>query len=720
MSSGAAAGLGGVRAIVSHGRVRPATCLVFIVIAATAFAACGDDAAVDSNADTDAAGDVAIADTKFDSGPFDTLVRTDGETHDADPCPWLPYGDGLVGGGVGFAAFDPRLPGVAYVAHGSSLARSADDARTFAPLSNGAELASAPRALAFPPDDPKRVLAATSIGVLVSEDSGVTFAPLALGGLDVRALLVHPALPQRLFAGTAGAGILRSDDGGATFRAANVGVPRMIVDALAAPHDDPNVALAAGVLQNDTYGPGDSGVILRTDDGGATWATVATDVFWGWDLAFCPSDASRAIAAVRKSQLAGGGALASNDGGRTWARVPALADKDVLHVAYAAGNCSRVWVTAYRGGVYRLAGDPLLSADDGGAVLVGPLTDGMVLETQRFQGAVAAHPSDRDVVLAATHVGLFRSDDAGDHWRALDTGASLGLVDLAGDGDRLWLTTAGGGLWGRREGSPWRAYRDLPRDFTWLVAPLGDRLLVGSADDVWLADRDGAAFALAPGLFNATAAIALAGSDAAPELLVASQVAGLMRSRDPTVVWTSSNSGLAPFATSAGTFIDARGIVADRAGRLYLALRGQGVAVSDDLGATWTQPDNALAADPVIRLLLDAATDRLYAEVDGKGLFVSTDRAATWTSINDGLDTLSVADLVLDDLTGRLYVADGHGGILASDDGLAFAPLDTWCLPVEGWSLLAFVDLPTPGVPDETTRWLVAATRGNRVVRHRL
>lgn len=175
--------------------------------------------------------------------------------------------------------------------------------------------------------------------------------------------------------------------------------------------------------------------------------------------------------------------------------------------------------------------------------------------------------------------------------------------------------------------------------------------------------------------------------------------------------------GLEPFATSAGTFVDARGVAADPTcpGRVYLGLRGEGVAVSDDDGASWRRPDNTLSDGQVVGLVLDqhAVTTRLYAQVYGRGIWYSDDGAETWSAANDGLDTLSVYDLALDPMSGHLYVAEPNGGIKVSNDQLRFEPLDTWCLPIVGWNLVT--------IPRRLTApAAVAATRGNRVVRHRL
>lgn len=613
-----------------------------------------------------------------DGAPPDTTEVDEADAHEPDPCPWVDWSEGLVGGNVGYATFDPRVADQAWAGVGGQLVRSQDDGRGFDPwyAGDGVNV----RELAFPDDDLKSLLAATTRGVIVSRDGGRTFAPHALGGLDVHALLLHPALPRRVFAAVDGVGVMRSDDGGETFRAVNVGVPRMIIEALAAPSDAPDVVLAAGILQNDSRGPGTGGLILRSDDGGARWQVVSDDAVWGTRLQFCPDDPRHVIAAVRR------GALVSHDAGLTWDRIAPLGVRDVLDVDFAA-DCGRIYVSAYREGVFRLDGD----------VLSGPLNGGFDIEIARFQGRLAASPGDRDVVLAATHTGLYRSHDGAMSWHLIDAAPGLAVIDLANDGTNTWLTTAGSGLWRRTEATPWQRVRALPRDFTWLAAPRGDHLVVGSADDVWIADPAGTTFALAPGLFNATDALQLD-----DELLVTSQVGGLMRSRDPTRSWTPSNGALEPFPTSAGTFIDARAIV--RVGdRLVMGLRGAGIAISDDAGATWALTTNALAHEQVVRLVVIDTT--IYALAYGKGVWRTRDAGLTWDEVNAGLDSLAVMDLVSAD--GVLFAAEP--GAVKRLVGDRFESMAPWCLPLTN---VAALSVQGP--------WLVAAGAGNRIVRHPL
>lgn len=614
-------------------------------------------------------------------------------------CPWVPWDEGLEGGRVDYVVFDPRVAGTVWATSGGALMRSLDGGITWSLSSTDI----GPSKLAFPADDPKALLASATNGVWASSDSGRSFQSQALGGLEVQSLIVHPAAPQRVFVGTRGAGILRAHDGGKAFTPVNVGVPRIYVWAMAAPSDDPDVVLATGIQQNDSYGVGASGVILRSADGGSTWATVSTDLYWGYELSYCPSDSSRVLAASRR------GALESRDGGLTWQRVPLLGQRDVVSIAWSAERCDVYWVSVYQQGVYRI--------DDDGLTLTGPMKDGLDIELVRFAGQLAGHPTDPQVVLAATHAGLYRSDDGGYRWRPVQVAKGLVVTDLEHSGERAWMTTWGNRLWTRTHDTPWEKEEAVPRDLMASIAvdrQRPDFVLVASGSDGWMTTSGPAGFALLPGVQNPRDAVVF---DDPAEIVIATQVQGVLRSSEPTVAWTPSNEGLSPFPTSAGTFIDARMIVADpnQPDRVYVALNGRGVALSDDRGRTWTRPDNALTDQAVMRLAaapMNGVT-RLFALATGAGVWVSDDGGLTWATDNEGLSSLAIIDLAVDVVDGMAYVSESGGPIFASEDGLAWRPLDRWCLPEGGWGELMITERGTE-------RWLVAATGGNRVIRHRL
>jgi len=122
-------------------------------------------------------------------------------------------------------------------------------------------------ALAASHDLPSQLLAGTQAGLLLSEDRGMTWRPLAGIPRDapVTAVAFSPAEKRRVYVyvARAGYGLMRSDDAGATWRPTE----------LAVKPDEPVVAFAPG--------PGGKVAVATTaasvsvsDDGGRSWRPV--------------------------------------------------------------------------------------------------------------------------------------------------------------------------------------------------------------------------------------------------------------------------------------------------------------------------------------------------------------------------------------------------------------------------------------------------------------
>ena len=144
----------------------------------------------------------------------------------------------------------------------------------------------------------------------------------------VAAVAVDPGDPRHLLAG--GGGVWESRDGGQTWTPRADDQPTAAVGALAFAPGDPAVAYA-GTGQGEALAALGVG-LLRSGDGGATWrALVARELLGAGvhDLLVDPGDAGRLLAATTT------GLWASADGGRSWA--PRLAGR-CWSVAAGAGG----------------------------------------------------------------------------------------------------------------------------------------------------------------------------------------------------------------------------------------------------------------------------------------------------------------------------------------------------------------------------------------------
>lgn len=162
-------------------------------------------------------------------------------------------------------------------------------------------------ALAAAPDHPEVVFAASDSAIYQSTDGGARWRQIgrAPRGARVWALLVGPRPANRLLAGLEPAGIVYSDNGGASWKPATLPLlPPGAVTRLLPPigEDGRCYALAAGI-------------ILTSSDGGVTWQPIETLRAPVADLAQHP-DAPGTL-------YAGGpaGLFRTRNGGRTWQRL---------------------------------------------------------------------------------------------------------------------------------------------------------------------------------------------------------------------------------------------------------------------------------------------------------------------------------------------------------------------------------------------------------------
>jgi|GEM_PF-2542834 len=655
--------------------------------------------AVDGGVDSTSQEDTRVADTA------DTVDAADTEETDTggSSCPWEDYGDGLVGGAVSWVGFDPREnhEGMAYAIAGGVLSRSTDYGQTWVRWSEWEEGFGA---LAFPKGDSKAVYATSGSGIIASADGGVSFQLKALGGLGIGALVAHPTSPQRMYAGTRGAGVFRSDDHGDTWVAYG-SVPFMAVRSIAAPPDQPDVAVAGGILLNESLGYSNDGVLLYTDDGGVTWEVVEDDIGWADDVTFCGDDGQTVFAAARKS------AVRSDDGGQTWAPLAAFAGLDVVHIAVAS-DCQTIYAMAYTKGVYR--------SEDGGDTAVGPFVEGLNLEPGRENAnrlVASPNPDTSGVVFAATYAGLFRSDDAGETWAPIDagTGVALHTLEVSADAEsRLLGATWGTGLWRRDDAAgPWERESPevLPRDFVYAVHAdprLADRWFVASTTELWRTTDGGATYEAAGLQGSNVFDMAFLGDGT---LLAATQVHGVQRSIDGGDTWTASNGGLTAFSTEAGTFIDTRHLLDTGDGVLYLGTNGGGLFASDDSGASWARLGESDGITRVVAMARDAGPPAVLYVVTDSGVRRSDDGGDSWSQVlASGLVSFDITGLTIDPGTGRLYLSTLADGVYWSDDAESWSPFDRYCVPVNGFDDVAIIT-------DADGTWLVATQSGGGVYR---
>jgi len=156
-------------------------------------------------------------------------------------------------------------PNILYGWHGNRLYKSTDGGEEWQTV-NASNL-SRVFALAPDPREENTLWAATDSGLYASSDGGGTFQGTSFLGSTVTTVAVDPNSPSRIFAWIAGQGLMRSQDGSASWQSIGSGLQVASGDAIGyvtIDPTDPNRLYAA------TY----SASIYKSLDGGNSWQVV--------------------------------------------------------------------------------------------------------------------------------------------------------------------------------------------------------------------------------------------------------------------------------------------------------------------------------------------------------------------------------------------------------------------------------------------------------------
>jgi len=305
------------------------------------------------------------------------------------------------------------------------------------------------------------------------------------------------------------------------------------------------------------------------------------------------------------------GLYRSTDGGETWqAARGGLAAVAPLCLVVDPTNPMRAWVGTMAGG-YRTT--------DGGEYWQTMVDLGLMPVYALVSDQAGAH-----LYAGGEEPGLWRSDDGGQTWsyRAVgSTQAPLLSLAVANDGSLL-AGTAGQGLWTSPDGG-----------VTWHEP---EEAVSTAHVTVVRALDDGRVYALADGLL------------------------GFSPDGGQTWQTLSPSSFVAlSFAVQSGT-----------TDRLYLGSGGQGLAVSDDGGTTWSlSAEDFLHAD-ITCLLADPANGGVtYAGTRYHGLYRTVDGGSRWRLVAGNLGRPVIAALAQNPQEPQTLYAGTLDGVYRSEDG---------------------------------------------------
>jgi photosystem II stability/assembly factor-like uncharacterized protein len=330
-------------------------------------------------------------------------------------------------GAVTALALDPRNAGTAYASTGGALFRTADAGVTWTAMSGAPQCCVS--TLLIDPQNPATIYAMSGAsGIFRSADGGASWSAANSGlpvddkgSYGITSLAMDPRDPNTLYAGIgrAGGGVFKTTNAAASWTFASPGLPDGAVVALAL---DPQ---NRGTIYASTR---TSGVFQSTDDG-ATWTALNTglgpDINHGNDyisvLAIDPQGVLYA-APQYGSAIDDSGLFVSGDSGASWYAVKSFVPYDDItgtgFIVTAIAADPRNPGTVYAGtsaGVYRTA--------DWGATWIAAKTRAAADAEPPFAiSALAIDPLTADSVYAASPaVGILRSADAGATWMTVNS-----------------------------------------------------------------------------------------------------------------------------------------------------------------------------------------------------------------------------------------------------------------------------------------------------------
>jgi photosystem II stability/assembly factor-like uncharacterized protein len=258
-------------------------------------------------------------------------------------------------------------------------------------------------------------------------------------GGRTRAVCGVPGQPDLFYIGQVDGGVWRSDDYGRSWVPIFDGQPSQSIGAIAvAPSDSRIIYVASGEgLHRPDLSVGDG--IYKSLDAGKTWQHLGLrDGQQIPALAVDPRDPNRLFAAVLGHPYGPNeerGIFRSSDGGQTWKRVlyvdPSTGGSDVeVDPAHPDTVYASLWESRLGpwedGNQYGGAHGGLFKSTDGGDTWHS-LTRGLPADLVQIQVAIAPSDPDRLYATVATTrqggyasgegLGVYRSDDAGEHWR---------------------------------------------------------------------------------------------------------------------------------------------------------------------------------------------------------------------------------------------------------------------------------------------------------------
>lgn len=591
---------------------------------------------------------------------------------------WSPMNEGITAragpGGDSVPIFsltiDRRHPEVIWVGTQGmkGVYKSVDGGRTWVEMDNGIENRPVMEIRSFTVDpvdsdvvylggnyspDPSNNLIVKGF-IYKTTDGGRNWSKILDAGALVRWIIVDPTDTDIVYASTGifdrlavkPEGVLKSTDGGRTWRNVNNGISNYAaVSGLVMHPGDPRILYACTGKWPPFYDSREDlrGAAYKTVDGGESWVRVydqdSPDAITTCSLN--PADPETVYATP------GGRFARTTDGGTTWTETRGGPPNDSpggpIAIAVHPDRPRTVFIDAYAGGVFRST-DGGTTWHDASKGYSGAIVYDLVIPE-------AGNPYR---VIAATHNGIYESNDGGVTWEAHNnprpgsTPFSIAANPINGDelllGDRIdWAI---------------RKSKDGGGRFEDVLGPLNDgRLeLERMANEIAYTPSD-------PGIVFAGFSLGPHGDTKSLK-----PGPGIYKSTDGGEHWNLKNGGLEDTTLN----ILSVAVHPAKPDTVYIGTLHNGLYKSVDGGDKWFKSGSGLNAKAVSSIAVDPQDpDTVYAGAEPGGVFKSVDGGGSWRPVSKGVPyESSISSIAVDPADSQtIYAGDFHSGVYLSKNG---------------------------------------------------
>ena len=552
-------------------------------------------------------------------------------------------------------ALDPLTPTTLYFGTSQGMFKTTDGGDSWFPINNGLSDLSFLSAVVVDPLTPTTVYTYTG-ALFKSTDGGGSWTLISedLPPFPITALRIDPLTPTTLYATTI-VEVFKSTNGGVNWTPINQGLPVFGLLLLSDISIDP-------LLPSTLYLASSEG-IFKSTDGGENWLPMVPGTPMADTLRIDPVTPTTLYAGTRT------GVFKSLDAGVSWRPMNAgLSNPFILTITLDPNLQASLYLGTENGGIFQStdAGANWTPISNGlpdfatvSAVAVDPL-----LPTTLY-ASVSASGSRLSLFGLRLDIGVFKSTDAGQSWRPINTGlgtpASILSLALdptspstvyAGSDDGMFTSTDAGASWRPTIITDNVSFR-LSSASSVVVDPLTPTTLYALSDRVAKSTDSGGIWTMASdGLTSQPLSLAI--DPLTPSTLyTGTRRDGVFKSVDGGMQWAPSNTGLPESASTPVLSIDPLTPTTLYAGT------SAGVFKSIDAATSWTSMSSGLPSLQLLALLVDPLTPTtLYAGLDQNGIAKSTDGGATWEQISTGLPEISsVRALAIDPLNPTVVYA---------------------------------------------------------------